>query len=326
LVLVCIGSRSDLISVFPAKMVYWSGLLATIGVIFQLLFPDFYYSRISSFFVNFDQIEEWENQYGIAGFTNNIGITAYLIVYGEIILLYMKDKVLPQKLHLIPFYAIFVLMLICTLLTGKRSMSLISILLPLILYILFTRVSAKKIFTISSIIIVCYLSVIYFISHLNEFEDSYFLRRFVTSYNNFQEGEDITSGRTLLYEKAILAFHESPIYGIGVANFRNYTGSDTNVHNAYLQILCEQGILGLVLYIIPLLYTIYYSIKLIRRIEEQNYLIAFLYVSIAFQLVHILYGMTGNVTVDKILILYFLAVSIVIDIRSRIEDDPCSTF
>jgi len=93
LVLVCIGSRSDLISVFPAKMVYWSGLLATIGVIFQLLFPDFYYSRISSFFVNFDQIEEWENQYGIAGFTNNIGITAYLIVYGEIILLYMKDNI-----------------------------------------------------------------------------------------------------------------------------------------------------------------------------------------------------------------------------------------
>ena len=77
-------------------------------------------------------------------------------------------------------------------------------------------------------------------------------------------GEDISTGRFDLYEIAYKAFSQSPIFGIGAGLFKEVTHAYTDVHNAYLQVLCEQGIIGLILFIFPLLNILIDSIQQLR--------------------------------------------------------------
>mgnify|MGYP000158085205 CR=1 FL=1 len=74
------------------------------------------------------------------------------------------------------------------------------------------------------------------------------VNRFAKSYIGSQMGEDISTGRFDLYEIAYKAFSQSPIFGIGAGLFKEVTHAYTDVHNAYLQVLCEQGIIGLILF------------------------------------------------------------------------------
>lgn len=76
-------------------------------------------------------------------------------------------------------------------------------------------------------------------------------------------GSDITSGRTELWKSAWDIFKENPIFGIGFGGFayhisgtfRSIHGQDVmDVHNCTLQLLCENGILGTVIILLPMIF------------------------------------------------------------------------
>lgn len=89
---------------------------------------------------------------------------------------------------------------------------------------------------------------------------------------------DITSGRTELWGIAMEQFLTAPFLGIGFFRFRDHIpesfieihGEVTNVHNDYLQHLCETGIIGTVLWIIPTFYLLWTAIKQARRIRSKR--------------------------------------------------------
>ena len=63
---------------------------------------------------------------------------------------------------------------------------------------------------------------------------------------------DITSGRLALWIKAIQLFLQKPVLGIGWQQFAAQDKYNHNVHNTYLQWLCETGIVGFVLIFVPI--------------------------------------------------------------------------
>ena len=70
--------------------------------------------------------------------------------------------------------------------------------------------------------------------------------------------ETAGNGRMELWREALIQFGKSPLLGIGWNRFRDafsYNGAKKiNVHNDYLQLLCETGMVGFALIVIPIVY------------------------------------------------------------------------
>ena len=136
-----------------------------------------------------------------------------------------------------------------------------------------------------------------------------FVKRFVDSLNSASSGDDITSGRSDLYKRAWILFSQDPIIGIGAGNFKEIGCMGTSVHNTYLQVLCEEGILRFPFFMIPLV-TIF--IKTINKLRKIDYIKTkcFLMLSLFIQIVFILYSFTGNtIENNNNFVLYFIGVS-----------------
>jgi O-antigen ligase len=84
-------------------------------------------------------------------------------------------------------------------------------------------------------------------------------------------------GRISTYDRAIAAWQENPIFGIGLGNYgpwvKNYppeapdSGWDI-VNNQYLETLAEQGIVGLSLLLLIYMMTLFRSVKAILRSQD----------------------------------------------------------
>ena len=315
--IVLTATNTPLLDYFPVKFIMWSGFFAIFGIAVQALLPSFYYSNIAGIFINEDTILGWvEHDFGLSGFTSQIAITARILIYGEIILLFMKDIILPKWMqNKFSFYLLVFLFVFCVLLTGKRLHFLVAVSLPFIIHFLSEKDSAKKnMILLITIILFIFIGEL-LIMNIEYFMQSSMFHRLAESYAMAQAGEDITSGRTEMYEAAWKAFHDSPIFGIGMENFSSYTGIDHYVHNTYLQTLCERGIVGIILFVLALYKSISNTIKLIKKVKIDKYL-RFLKISLGIQIFYILYCFTGNEHYGAGLVMYFLAIAILVNIES----------
>ncbi len=65
--------------------------------------------------------------------------------------------------------------------------------------------------------------------------------------------DELSSGRLALWQKAGELFAKNPVFGIGWEQFMNHNTYEHDVHNSYLQWLCESGVIGFVLIFVPLI-------------------------------------------------------------------------
>src|SRR5699024_230081 len=91
--------------------------------------------------------------------------------------------------------------------------------------------------------------------------------------------------------------------------------SGSHPHNIYIQLLTELGLIGFILFVIPLIYALIKTAKLLisanKHTISNSYWKIGLQVSLFIQLFFILYGFTGNLLTDHMYILiYVFAVSI----------------
>ena len=110
-----------------------------------------------------------------------------------------------------------------------------------------------------------------------------YLKRFVDTGSLLQGGltehnlNRLTSGRFYLWKNAWQLFLKSPVFGIGWSSFsENVVTTVNNVHNCYLQFLCETGIVGFAAIVLPMFITLAGSIKWlklwVRKIKEKEFL------------------------------------------------------
>lgn len=83
--------------------------------------------------------------------------------------------------------------------------------------------------------------------------------------------KDITGGRFALWAAAWELFKEKPLLGIGWEQFINFNTYGYDVHNTYLQWLCETGIVGFLLIFIPIIFLFLISLKdTLQLIKKQD--------------------------------------------------------
>lgn len=107
------------------------------------------------------------------------------------------------------------------------------------------------------ILIVFSIAILIFCFFSTEIVDAFFVFFQDTSVGaiskliKFSDSGDVSNGRDDLYISAIKMIKNSCFLGNGVGYFENH-GHSIYVHQFFLQLLCEAGILGMLLFIFPL--------------------------------------------------------------------------
>lgn len=136
--------------------------------------------------------------------------------------------------------------------------------------------------------------------------------RFIKTISELLLSQDISNGRSRLYPVALAFFIEHPLVGIGWGEFAE-TGSKiititTNVHNIYLQLLCETGIIGTTFFLgamFVIFYTSYILWKGFQK-KENSWCLTF---SLMVQIYIFIKGLVDNpIYYNNFWIVYLLAI------------------
>lgn len=155
---------------------------------------------------------------------------------------------------------------------------------------------------------------------------SIFLIRFQDSI----KAGNITTGRVILWGLQINSIKKHPVIGIGWHHFAEdlswaYNGlREYDGHNVYLQLLCETGAIGFVIYISYFIIGLIHANKLYKCVvnNKENFLqadIDRISFSFGFQIFFLMYGVTGNPLYMSIMsIPYFVCCGITSFYYSRV--------
>lgn len=163
------------------------------------------------------------------------------------------------------------------LLTQKKGVIIISVLvLAFTLLIQYgTKKQWQKVIGVLFALLLTYIVMRYIVLPDT---NSILFYRFQLFFSNIASGDSFDSGRDSLYAIAISEWEENKLFGIGWRHFNELTttvygySSGHEVNRDYLQWLCETGIIGLILNLIPVIVTFYRTIVIsrhhIRRVSD----------------------------------------------------------
>lgn len=180
--------------------------------------------------------------------------------------------------YLVAFLALFGIIL-----TSKRGIfiaTIIAFLLSIVLDkdIKIQEIEKRHIIAIGIGIVLAIIGIIYLV------ETNDYVIAFISRFT----GNNITTGRNVFYENAIRIFSQGSVgtlligYGTGSAYLINKTG----LHNVYLQILFDHGLIGLALY------GSFFIINIRNAIKKRYFF------SMCLQIVFLIYCITGNPLYD----------------------------
>ena len=197
----------------------------------------------------------------------------------------------------------YLLVLLCIsalLLTGKRSQLLVSVFAFLLLYYLYN--SDKKMTRLFNICGIAIVSVLVFDIAVQFVPE---LANFINRFRQTAEMGDVTLGRTARFAESMLIFRENPFFGIGWNGssyyFAQTTGLFINVHNIYVQLLCETGFIGASLYFAFFIYNYVQAWRTIKKVKCINYTKSektSICTAFMIETFFLFYGITGNPLYD----------------------------
>lgn len=238
------------------------------------------------------------------GLTTQPGVNAFYLTLFAFVCI---TEIIEGRKKRLLYIALLFLSLLMILTTAKRSALLLVIVVPILFYIKFIKGrSIRTIGKLSTLKIVfgfaiIALGFIYFISAHPDF-----LTNLIEKEETLSNSQDISNGRYDLWDIAYKGFLSSPLYGIGLKQIYNLTGFD--VHNTYIQILAETGILGFVIFLFSVTCVYKSSVKNVKRYlflcNDSKDIKA---ISLGFMIFIflIIYGFVGNTFIDYLPIMLF---------------------
>ena len=186
-----------------------------------------------------------------------------------------------------------VLMFLVLLLTNKRAHILFTGAGAFLAYYFYNSNTPTKRITKIMALIIGVLLAAYFLSYFmpDAFE---FLRRFEESANG--EG-GISNGRYIVWGIATAFASGNKMFGTGWWSFCRYFGA--HVHNIYLQLYVETGLIGTTIFILFFFNAYVKNIVLIKEIRREKVFLSenaekHLIISLIYQTFFLLYGITGT--------------------------------
>ena len=128
-------------------------------------------------------------------------------------------------------------------------------------------------------------------------------------YNIFKNSID---GRLLIYDGMFRGINNNLLLGNGVSSIGYFTYEQHSGHNIYLQMWTEQGLVGLGLLLLAMVFSIYCTtIKMTRNKIKDVIWGREVVFSLYVQLFVLFYGMTGNPIYDyNIVLVYFISIAL----------------
>lgn len=296
--------RSKIVTFFK-----WLCIIAACLTFFSIVAKDFYFSNLLPMVHTEKYIEYIYNFYKTGAYSGifiQIGINAFYMGIGIIIIInQIINNMINEKKVKIRNYIFLIMFIGALLLTKKRGMLLYSAFTAMfIMLFAFLKIGKKGLvkilsFTIPIVLLVSVLLV------TNE--------NLLAVFERFQKEEDFFSGREDLYSYAMQMFEEKPIFGNGLRSFReeyseiNNSEEKLDVHNVFLQLLTEEGIVGTIIYLSELFFILIVTIKKLSSSIKKRKDITLISVSTSVQIIFILYFMSGNTLYDTFtLFTYFI--------------------
>lgn len=228
--------------------------------------------------------------------TNGMYLSVSFIVIGTLLLFSEKKNRITRM---------FILCVVAAalLLTGKRALILFPALAFAVMYYLYN--SNKPISRVGKqILLALTAAAVFSIGCVFVPALSNFILRFIET----SEAGDVFLGRLEQADLALHVFLHNWFLGCGWDSFQYFYqsryGALVKVHNIYLQLLCENGILGSIPFFLFFIIAVYRSIQsfvYLRKYYPGKYSTDEFYLglSIAMQCFFLLYGMTGNPLYDQ---------------------------
>lgn len=243
-------------------------IIESVSIYVQFFLPKIYFiisEKLLS--ASFEEIKSRYNLGYYTGFTKEVSFTVWFIVIG-VIYYFVDFYYEKRKKSLI----IFLVLLGSLFLSGKKAQPLFVAISLLLVYIIISNKRLrffKLIFWLTAFVGIISLSYPVW-SKLD------FMQRYVELIQSIVKGSDIyeiTTGRIEIYRNAIELWNKNKIFGIGWGNFRFdvpktawYSWFD--VHNCYLQLLCETGVVGMFIYTVLMSLTFFKTIRCLINIEN----------------------------------------------------------
>ena len=285
-----------------------------IGIYLQLFLPGIH-KALFDFITVFFNLQEGGTTYErlsdfgyFRGFCNNPGFTAIYIINGIACLSVFKEKI--SKYKYIILNSILILALV---LTGKRGQLLAFVIGFIVVYVVCSNnliAHIKHVIIAIAVLVVLYFVGFYLYIHYPEIPG--FSRTLSLVYGSGSDLYTLTSGRTSLWDTAFTLYKGNETFGIGWNQYLHFRGMLP--HNTYLQVLCELGRVGFVLFVSSLVITLVATIRAYYNgINADYYGVEkpLLRAAILFQVYYIVYSISGNTLWDApIYYMYFILLTI----------------
>ncbi len=243
------------------RMMMLCGVFYTVWTYICVLDPDIYYSFVYPLMAPMGYLSDPK-----AGFTAFYSSNGLYISYGIIAFsarLFFdprREKRLSDKL-------LFLFLITGMLLSGKRGQFIAVVFAVIVCYYLYNsnrkRSRFIKLIWITAIVVAALYIVFLFIPDVATI--------FIRFREQSQKG-DVSSGRFLMWDHAWKLFLQKPVFGHGWRFFRysSFTLVDYDVHNVFLQLLTEAGIVGALPFFLFIGGNLISAIKLMIKIRNTD--------------------------------------------------------
>lgn len=255
------------------KYLKWISIFEAVGIYMQRLLPQLF-NLIMSFLLPSEVVSSIWNRFAggwITGFSREVSYAVFLIIIGLGVYIY-DDNGIDANSKLKKNLGIAFL-LGALVLSGKRA-SLLFFGLSVFVINFIQSDNKLKLVKYLSLLALCAVLIYILFPIWSQIPS---LSRMVEllAYASSNDLMGLTNGRIAIYEHAIALWQKSPWLGIGWGNFKYAIGqglwySGFDVHNCYLQILCETGIVGIIAYTGLIVYAVKNSVKCIVKISKNQ--------------------------------------------------------
>ena len=286
-----------------AKILIANGIIQSVGVFLELFFYNKWWLLVNTILaksgidVYQTIIRAQKNVNYLSGFTHNAGFTATYIVNAIFAVFLIKDK-LKKPL----FFFLIALFDASLIMTGKRGQLLFLLVVYAIMYIVkaeTVRKGIKACLKVAALLGIAY--IVGYVLYITINSDNNILYRVLKLIYD-KSTSDKSSGRYELWNQAIIEIKNNYLFGIGWLNYDLKYG--LGVHNTYLQVLCESGVIGLILFVLALGTTVFHSYKSARKKfnEPINYVTFF------YLIYFLMFGIVENaaINIEPLFMLFLL--------------------